>query len=131
MLHQRKEEGHRYPPPCRILKYQSRSNLKSEVPAGTNSPQMGMFRFTYPLEMPRTKYVASILNIDCLHGSHTKEKLLFFIHEQMMENKAHTSPEAFQTCLVEMKEDSFQHCRLAAHTHTPKADTHQKTRDNI
>lgn len=49
-----------------------------------------------------------------------------------MEKEVHaTSPQAFQTRLVEIKKDSFQRCRLTARTHTPNADTHQKTRDKI
>jgi len=48
----------------------------------------------------------------------------------MMEKEVHTtSPEAFQTCLGEIKDDSFQRCGLTACTHTPEAD--QKTRDNV
>lgn len=49
-----------------------------------------------------------------------------------MEKEVHTtSPQAFQTRLVEIKDDSFQRCRLTARTHTPNADTRQKTRDKI
>lgn len=52
---------------------------------------------------------------DSLNGGHAKEKQRVFTQEWVMEGEAHTaSPEVCQTCLVEIKEDSFQCCRLTA-----------------